>query len=307
MTEKFGTLLTMSDTPPRASDSRKRPINVYSRLLPYLRPSLRTIIFGLVLLLISIPANNFHPIAWKMVVDDVVGKHRVSWLLPLILAMFVVQAIGSLLDAYRAILLERVGQRMVYDLRNAVYQKLQAQSFAYHHENRVGDLVARTMGDIDQLQEVAVQGIDAVFANGLSFLYVAGVLLTLNVPLGILTLVPIVIVFVLTRYFNMRVKVIYRDSRDRLGDVAARLQENLNGLPLIKAFAREDYESHRFQKTADALLVQQFKAIIARNTFFPGVRFVGFFSNVLSIGYGAWLVLHGQFTVGGLVAYRGYW
>lgn len=281
--------------------------SVYSRLLPYLKPHSRAIGLGLLLLVISIPANNFHPIAWKMVVDDVVGKGNVRLLLPLIGAMFVAQAIGSVLEAYRAILLEKVGQRMVYDLRNAVYRKLQAQSFAYHHENRVGDLVSRTMGDIDQLQEVAVQGIDAVISNGLSFLYVAGVLLTLNFTLGIVTLVPIFIVFVLTRYFNTRVKVIYRDSRDRLGDVTARLQENLNGLPLIKAFAREDYEAHRFGMAADGLLVQQFKAIIARNTFFPGVRFVGFFSNVLSIGYGAWLVLHGQFTVGGLVAYRGYW
>ncbi|HLJ55819.1 MAG TPA: ABC transporter ATP-binding protein, partial [Chthonomonadaceae bacterium] len=102
-------------------------------------------------------------------------------------------------------------------------------------------------------------------------------------------------------------KSIYRESRDRLGEVNARLQENLNGLALIKAFAKERSESARFGVTARRYLETNFRAILARNLFFPAVRFVGFFSNIISIGYGAWLTLHGQFTVGGLVAYRGYW
>lgn len=280
---------------------------MYRRLLPYLKPHRRAIILGLLLLLVSIPAGNFHPIAWKLIVDDVIGKRRLEMLLPLVGLMFGVQALGSILGAVRSNLLEKIGQRMVYDLRNETYAKLQRQSLSYHHENRVGDLVSRAMGDIDQLQEVAVQGVDSVIANALSFLYVAVVLLWLNWKLGLATLLPIFLVFVLTRYFNARVKTIYRESRDRLGDVSARLQENLNGLPLIKAFAREDYEGGRFQKATDAHRAMQFHAINARTLFFPAVGFVGFFSNILSVGYGAWLVVHGQFTVGGLVAYRGYW
>lgn len=280
---------------------------VFWRLLPYLKPHSKTIVLGLVLLLVSIPANNFHPIAWKAVVDDVIGKHNLSLLLPWILAMFVAQGVGSVLGTLRANLLEKVGQRMVFDLRNQVYTRLQSQSLAYHHNNRVGDLVSRTMGDIDQLQEVAVQGVDSVAANLLSFLFVAGVLISMNWKLGILTLVPIFLVFLLTRYFNAKVKTIYRETRDRLGDVSARLQENLNGLPLIKAFARESYEAGRFRQAAETHRDAVFHAINARTLFFPAVGFVGFFSNIISVGYGAWLVFQGQFTVGGLVAYRGYW
>jgi ABC-type multidrug transport system fused ATPase/permease subunit len=280
---------------------------VFWRLLPYLRPHARTIVFGLFLLLISIPASNFHPLAWAYIVDEVVGKRRVAMLLPAIGAMFAVQALSTVLDAWRANLLEKVGQRLVFDLRNETYAKLQRQSLSYHHDNRTGDLVSRTIGDIDQLQEVAVQGTDAVIANGLSFLYVAAILIALNWRLGIVTLLPILLVWGLTRYFNVKVKTLYRDARDRLGDVSARLQENLTGLSLIKAFAREPYESGRFRTATDAHRATQFKAINARTLFFPAVRFIGFFSNVLSIGYGAWLVLQGQFTVGGLVAYRGYW
>ncbi|HVK05204.1 MAG TPA: ABC transporter ATP-binding protein [Armatimonadaceae bacterium] len=295
-----------ADAPPTTTP--EPPINLYRRLLPYLKPHRTAIVSGLLLLLLTIPADNFHPIAWKNIVDNVLGGDRSLRTLGLwVGAMFAVQAVAALLGALRSNLLEKVGQRLVYDLRNDVYAKLQRQSLAYHHDNRVGDLVSRTMGDIDQLQEVAVQGVDSVIANALSFFYVAAVLLYLSPQLGIVTLLPILFVFVLTRYFNAKVKTLYRESRDRLGDVNARLQENLNGLPLIKAFAREQYESGRFRKATDRHLDKQFQSINARTVFFPAVRFVGFFSNVLSIGYGAYLVLQGQFTVGGLVAYRGYW
>jgi len=295
------------DTPPASANS-DRSINIYRRLLPYLRPHTGTIGGGLLLLLLTIPAENFHPIAWKNIVDNVIGGDRSLRTLALwVGAMFAVQAVAALLGAIRSNLLEKVGQRLVYDLRNDVYAKLQRQSLAYHHDNRVGDLVSRAMGDIDQLQEVAVQGVDSVIANALSFLYVAGVLLYLSPRLGVVTLLPILFVFLLTRYFNARVKTLYRESRDRLGDVNARLQENLNGLPLIKAFGREAYEAGRFRVASDRHLAKQFQSINARTAFFPAVRFVGFFSNVLSIGYGAYLVLQGHFTVGGLVAYRGYW
>jgi ABC-type multidrug transport system fused ATPase/permease subunit len=282
-------------------------VSVYQRLLPYLKPHFATLMLGLVLLLLSIPANNFHPVAWKIIVDDVIGKRQPQYLLPAVGAMFAVQALGSVLGAWRSNLLEKVGQRLVRDLRNDVYDKLQRQSLSYHHENRVGDLVSRVMGDIDQLQDVAVQGVDSVLSSLVSFLYVAGVLLLLSWRLGLATLLPIVLVFVLTRTFNARVKPIYKAARERLGDVGARLQENLAGLPLIKAFAREPYESERFRAATDAHRATQFAAINARTLFFPAVGFVGFFSNILSIGYGAYLTLNGQFTVGGLVAYRGYW
>jgi ABC-type multidrug transport system fused ATPase/permease subunit len=281
--------------------------SVFYRLLPYLRPHTRTIGFGLFLLIISIPASNFHPLVWAFIVDEVIGQRRIDALPLAVGVMFGVQAIGTVLGAWRGNLLEKVGQNLVWELRNEVYAKLQRQSLSYHHQHRAGDLVSRTMGDIDQLQEVAVQGTDSVIANGVSFLWVAGILITLNPKLGIATLLPILLVGFLTKYFNARVKQMYRTARDRLGDVSARLQENLNGLALIKAYAREGYESKRFQNATDAHRQMQYQAINARTVFFPAVQFVGFFSNIISVGYGAWLVLQGQFTVGGLVAYRGYW
>lgn len=221
--------------------------------------------------------------------------------------MFGIQLTGTILNALRNNLLEKVGQRMVFDLRDQVYQKLQRHSLSYFHNRATGDLVARTMSDVDALQEVAVQGVDSLIANSLSFLFVASALIYLNWMLGIVTLIPIGMVFLLTRYFNLKVKQLYRASRDQLGNVNARLQENLLAIPLIKAYVKEEDEARLFRETMKQYLKTLFRAINARSLFFPTVGFVGFFSNLVSIGFGAWLVLQGKFTLGGLVAYRGYW
>ena len=285
----------------------KPPVNVLRRLAPFLAPYRGKIAFGVGLLLISTPLGSFHPLVWKYIVDEVIGHRKISMFVPALLIMFAVQGLASLIDAAKSVLLERVGQKFVYDLRSAIYAKLQRQSMAYMQENRTGDLISRAMGDVDVLQEVAFQSIDSVIGNALSFIIVSGILIALNWKVGLVTLIPVLLVFPLTYYFNVKVKALYRQTRDRLGEVNARLQENLTGLVLIKAFAKEKFELGRFQTVADTYLQANYRAILARNTFFPAVRFVGFLSNIASIGYGGYLTLQGQFTVGGLVAYRGYW
>src|SRR5262249_10103733 len=102
-------------------------------------------------------------------------------------------------------------------------------------------------------------------------------------------------------------KALYREARDRLGEVNARLQENLTGLTVIKAFAKEKYEAGRFRQAAERHLHKHFRAITAHTTILSAMPFIGFLANMHTVGYGAWLVPHGQFTVGGLLAYRGYW
>lgn len=276
-------------------------------MLLYLRPHWRALVVGLACLLISVPAGHFHPLVWAFMVDQVIMHRRVEMLLPAMGLMFLVQALGTVIGAFRDNLLQKVGQRLVFELRNEVYEKLQRQSLGYLHDNRAGDLVSRTMSDVDVLQDVAVQGTDSIIANLFSFLFVATILLMLNWKLGIVTLIPIFLVFLLNRFFNARVKKLYRTARDLLGQVSARLQENLQGMVVIKAYAKEQFELNRFRKVTQEYQDANFKAINARTIFFPAVQMVGFISNVLSVGFGAWLVLAGQFTIGGLVAYRGYW
>ncbi|HEU4754294.1 MAG TPA: ABC transporter ATP-binding protein [Armatimonadota bacterium] len=282
-------------------------MDVYLRILRYLRPYRWRVALGLACLLVATPLSLVHPWIWKYIVDEVVTKRQIHLLAPALAVMVAAHLSGSVLNALRGNILEKVGQCFVRDLRNEVYRKLQGQSLQYLHEHRSGDLVSRAMGDIDVLQEVAVNGTESILSNIYSFVIVAGSLVVLSPVLGSITIAPILVVAILARSFNVRVKQLYRAGRDRLGDVSARLQENLMGAMVVKAFAKEAFEARRFRETTEEYRKVQFRAVNARSIFLPMTQFVGFISNVLAVGVGAWLILQGRFTIGGLVAYRGYW
>ncbi len=280
---------------------------MFWRLLGLMRPYLLPIIIGFTCLVLATPAQMFPPLVWKYVVDEVIMNRKVEHLLPAMLVMLAVHLIGMGLSAARTYLLGVAGQRFVADLRNRLHEKLMRQSVRYHHDRKSGDLMARVIGDVDTLQEVVINGVDNILGNALSLIWVAGIIVWLNWKVGTLTLLPLAVVAVMVWFFNLRVKGLYRAIRDRLGDVSAKLQENLLGVLVIKAFAREAYEQERYQQVNAEYTTTSLKGVKVRSVYFPGVMTVGFLSNIAMIGAGAYFVLRGEFTIGGLVAYRGYW
>lgn len=280
---------------------------MFWRLLGLMRPYLVPIIIGFTCLVLATPAQMFPPLVWKYVVDEVIMNRKVEHLVPAMLVMLAVHLVGMGLSAARTYLLGVAGQRFVADLRSRLHDKLMRQSVRYHHDRKSGDLMARVIGDVDTLQEVVINGVDNILGNALSLIWVAGIIVWLNWKVGTLTLLPLAIVAVMVWFFNLRVKGLYRAIRDRLGDLSAKLQENLLGVLIIKAFAREAYEQERFQQVNAEYLTTSLKGVKVRSVYFPGVMTVGFLSNIAMIGAGAYYVLKGEFTIGGLVAYRGYW
>ena len=282
-------------------------MNVILRLFPYLRSYRFRIALGAVCLFLAIPCQLFHPLVWKFIVDTVIVQNRADWLSPALVVMFVVYILGTVFSASRTYILGTVGQRFIYDLRNQLYQKLQGHSIRYFQNRRHGDLISRVMNDVNALEDVIIHGIDQIIANLFSFIVVAAIIIYLHWIVGLITLIPIIIVGVLIYYFNIRVKSIYRDIRYRLGDVSSKLQENLSGMSIIKAFARDEVEARNFRRENRKYLNRSLQGVIARSIYMPSIMTIGFLSNIIMIGLGGYFVLQGSFTVGGLIAYRGYW
>ena len=294
----------------------------FRRLLGYLRPYAGRLTLAGACLLLSMPAQLFHPLVWMYVVDEAIaaeeplfhelvgGTDAAARLTLVGLAagvMLLVQLLATAFGGLRTYLLGDVGQRFVLDLRTDLHARLLEHGLPFFHRHRSGDLLARAMGDIDTLEQVALQGTDEVVTNAVQFAGVAGVIVWLHPQVGLLTLVPMVGVAALVHGFNWRVRGLYRRVRERLGDVSERLRESLAGVLVVKAFGREAHEAQRFAEENRAYYETSLRAVLSRAIYFPGVRSVGFLSNVFMLGGGAYYIIQGSFTVGGLVAYRGYW
>jgi ATP-binding cassette subfamily B protein len=309
-------------------DAKPQAVSVFSRLIRMLRPYWAMIALGLVLLLLSMPAELFPAMVWMYVVDFLIIKKptpasqhldffvsfhgRIYNTLSLLVSATLIWQLGVYLFAEAAgtlstNIMSRVAQKYILSLRNIVYQKLQSQSLGYLQRQRTGDLMARAMGDVDEIQAFIVNAIDVIVGEGLMWLLTVVVVEILNWRVATISLAPLIIVYFLLRIFNKRVAPIYKAARDRSGDVSTRLQENLSGVVVIKIFGREREEAARFRDTTQAYYDQQLKAINARSLYFPFSRAVGFLSNIFMIGVGGYLTLIGQCTVGTLLAFRSYW
>ena len=299
----------------------------FRRLIRLLRPWWGWIAVSTVFVVVAAPCELFPAVVWQYVTDVVVlrydkmhglsrwftlGGHitgrgavlasAVSWL-------FVVYVLGQVLGTVEAYILNRVAERFILGFRNDVYAKLQGQSLAYLQRQRTGDLMARAMGDVDEVQSFIVNSIDTLFSEGVLWLATVAYVFYVNWKVAGSSLVPLLVVYVLLRVFNRRVKPIYAAARATLGDVGNRLQENLSGVVVIKIFGREREEAARFRAATQGHYDQQIKAINARSLFFPFTHVIGFFSNVFMIGVGGLLMIRGDgsFTVGDLVLFRSYW
>jgi ABC-type multidrug transport system fused ATPase/permease subunit len=268
------------------------------RLYGLTTPYRRTIFAGLGCLVLSIAAELYPPLVWLHVVD--VGlANRDWWLIAReIVLLIVVYGLGQLFSAIRGVLLERAGQRLTLDLRLRLYDALQRQSAAYYGRQRSGDLLSRLTSDVSSVGDFLVRGTDAVLANLLRVVGVAGIFIALQPALGALVLLPMLLVGILLVRYNSRVRPVYRAARARLGELSARLADNLSGIRVIQAFAQERREQELYQ--------EQVAAVGLRNRVFPFVRWVANMGNVLMLAGGVLFILRGQFTIGGLLAYRGY-
>ena len=304
------------------------PSRVFRRLLGMLRPYWGQIALGLALLLAAAPAELFAPLVWQWVVDVPILKHpdaawawmsrlfsfngRIADSYSLLLSalgwMFAVYLIGETFETLHEFILGRVAQRFILGFRNDVYHKLQSQSLAYLQRQRTGDLMSRAMGDVDELQNFIVTGIDMIVGEGVRWLLTVALVLSLDWRVGGASLAPLIIVYLLLKVFNRWIGPIYKTVRERAGDVSTRLQENLSGVIVIKIFGREQQEAQRFRQATEGYYVQQIRALKARSLFFPFSRVVGFFSNVFMLGLGGYyLLVDGSFTLGKMLAFRGYW
>lgn len=286
--------------------SAQHETGLVRRLYGLLTPYRRTVYAGMLCMVLSVAAELYPPLIWQRVVDNGIATRDwgyIGWQIGQLLLVF---GFGQLFSAVRGVLLERAGQRLALDLRLQVYAKLQRQSAAYYSQERTGDLLARVAADVDNIQQVMVNGTDSVLANALRLIGVAGIFIYLQPQLGLLTVLPMLFVGMLLFRYNRRVRPIYRASRERLGELTARLADNIGGMRVIQGFAQERRESAAVQQIGEELYNQQVRAVTIRNQVFPIIRWVANLGNVIMLAGGVFFILRGQFTLGGLLAYRGY-
>lgn len=199
-----------------------------------------------------------------------------------------------------------VGQRVLYRLRNQIFNKLQSLPIAFFNQNKAGDLISRINNDTDKINQFFSQSFVQFFGNIFMMVGATIFLLSLNLKLGAATLMPAVVLLFVTLGLSAWVKRKNLVSAQSLGGLSSEIQESLNNFKVIIAFNRRDYFKKRFQEVNNQNYTASVGAGVANNTFVPIYGLAANFGQLIVLAYGIALISSGQFTIGLLISFLSY-
>lgn len=221
----------------------------------------------------------------------------------IILAMY---ACGLGTSYLQTRLMGGVGQRVLYDLRNLVFTKLQSLPVAFFNQNKAGDLISRINNDTDKLNQFFSQSL-MQFIGSIFMMTGAGIfLITLQPKLGIATLFPALLLIFITRLLSGWIKRQNGKSMQALGGLSAEIQESLQNFKAIIAFNRRDYFNAKFSEVNEHNYHAAVNAGIANTLFIPLYGLAAHIGQLIVVTFGIYLITTGQFTIGLLISFLAY-
>jgi ATP-binding cassette, subfamily B, bacterial len=199
-----------------------------------------------------------------------------------------------------------IGQRMLYSLRNAVFNKLQDLPVDFFNQNKAGDLISRINNDTDKVNQFFSQSL-MQFIGSLFTLTGAGIiLLCINLPLGLAALTPAAIVWIFTKFISPWVKRKNADSLKSTGRLSAEIQESLANFKVIVALNRRDYFRRLFEEANQDNYTKSVQAGIANNILTPVYTLAANIGQLIVLTLGIYLIVKGHFSVGLLISFIAY-
>ncbi len=284
-------------------------MNLYLRLLGYVKPYWKSTAVSLIAMLI-VSAGHLAPtwIGGRIVIDGVIVQRDISrlhWIALLLIGIFVIKSIGVMVAEW---LSHEIAEKIIYDMRTQIYSHLQKLSFRFHKGSTTGDLMSRVVNDIDAMRDMLAHTVHIVTVQTLTFTGIAIILCFMNLTLASITLVPVLILGPLIVHFGIKLRHISRDVRAELAEVNARLQDNLSGIFEIQAFAREPYEEKRFIARCADYRNSIIRGVRLWARLNPAVQFLLGASYTAILWYGGWQIINGSndMTVGQLFVFLGF-
>lgn len=284
---------------------------VARRLLRYLKPYKAALIPALILTLVQVVLGILQPKFTQYAIDWYITPRRLNGLSLFVLVYLGVWFLRFAFAYVQEILLNTVGQRVMYDLRSELYDKLQHQEVAYYDRNPVGRIMTRLTSDVDALNELFTSGVIDVLGDLVMIVAIIVVMLTMSWQLTLVTLITVPLLFAATTWFRKHARVGYDRVRTRIARLNAFLQEHISGAQTVQIFNAEEKSRQQFHTINDDHRNANVETIFYYSVFFPLVDLIGAVGIALIIWYGGWSVMHNTaastlLTLGALVAFIQY-
>jgi len=289
-------------------------MGTFARIIRYVSVNWHLFLISVVCMAVSVVVTVQIPFLTKDAIDNAfplltneatveLGKSRLLVLSVEIVGLTII--IGTLYFVQRYVN-TYFSQKVVYDIRNDVFATLQNQSFAFYDKVHTGQLLAKVTTDIDRIR--GFLGWQLTFLINSMFLLAATLysMFTMNLRLTMLLLLLMPPLFLAFYYFGKKIRPLFQQMREQYGNLTSVLHENIAGIRVVRAFAREDFERRRFKSENDKYFETTLASVRVRAFFIPLIAFLIGLGTIVIFWYGGSEAISGTLTIGALVAFNAY-
>ncbi|SEM60896.1 ATP-binding cassette, subfamily B [Mucilaginibacter gossypiicola] len=276
------------------------------KLLQLIAHEKRTLIIAFFAILLNSTLNLLGPLIIGHTIDKYVQHKDFNGVLHNAAILFCMYLLALFTSYKQTTLMGGVGQRMLFTLRNSIFNKLQQLPVAFFNQNKAGDLISRVNNDTDKLNQFFSQSL-MQFIGNISIMIGAGIfLLAINIELGAAALCPALVILFLTLTLSSWIKGKNAANLKSTGALSGEIQESLNNFKVIIAFNRRDYFRKRFNIANDQNYKTAIGSGLANNVFVPVYGLFASIAQLIVLSFGIYLISKGLFSVGLLVSYLSY-
>ena len=281
-------------------------MNLYLRLLKYIRPYMHRLMMAILCTVMASACNLYLPWIIKDVVDKVLVQKDTFMLYVIAISIVVIFIIRGLFFYGQSYLMSWVGQKVVIDIRGEIFRKLQRLSLAFYDKNKTGTIMSYVTNDVAALQTAMVEKAVELVTEGLVLIGSIVAMLWLDWKLTLFTFCTFPVVLWFMDYFGKKIRKNGGEIQECTAELTSVLQETVSSERVIKSFVREDYEIDRFDNQNKENFYANMKNIKLNALLTPTVEFVAAVGVTIVMWYGGRSVIDGDITAGALVAFLVY-
>lgn len=281
-------------------------MNLYFRALKYVKPYLFRGLCAAICTVIAAGGTAYLPWIIKDMVDQVLKEKNTDMLNYIVVSIIVVFIIRGVAYYGQSYLMNYVGQRVIIDIRKAVFEKLQRLSLSFYDKNKTGTIMSYVTNDVNALQSAMVENVVEMVTESVILIASIVMMIYLDWRLFLVTFSTFPVVLLFIDQFGKRIRKSGSRIQEATADITSVLQETVSSARVIKSFVREEYEINRFDKENMNNFRANMKYAQLSATLTPTIEFVAAVGVTIILWYGGNSVIDGKITAGSLVAFLTY-